>query len=265
MRRWRRRLAVVVAGVVAALAIALVATDLPGDAALYPAKPGTPIITVYVVSNGFHTGLAIPRSALVGEQSAAHEAALAAVTQRFALYDFLEFGWGEERFYRGTPNIAAFQWRSALRALFWENQTVVQVVGLSQPPSVVFAGATLIRIDLSAAGFGRLAARLDESFGRGPDGAPIEIAPGLYGPSLFYRAIGQTGIFNVCNNWIGRLLNAAGLADQPLLSTTAAGLFADLRFRSRVREVDRLSESTSGPPDPDQCYRGRDDGPGSSK
>lgn len=235
MRRWRRRLAVVAAIVIAALAIALVATDLPGDAALYPAKPGSRTITVYVVSNGFHTGLAIPRSELVG----APGAGLAAVTQRFDLYDFLEFGWGEEQFYRGTPNIAAFQWRLAMRALFWPNQTVVQVVGLAQPPPIVFAGASLVRIDLSTEGFARLAARLDDSFGRGSDGSPIEIAPGLYGPSLFYRATGQTGLFNVCNNWIGRLLNAAGLPNQPLLSTSAGGLFADLRFRSGVKEATR--------------------------
>ena len=237
MRRWRRKLAVAVAVGLAALAVALFATDLPGDAALYPAKPGGPTLAVFVVSNGFHTGLAIQRSDLAAVAKSASAAALDAVTQRFEAYDFLEFGWGEEQFYRGTPNIAAFQWRLAMRALFWPNRTVVQVVGLMQPPPVAFAGASLVRVQLSAEGFGRLAASLDRSFGRGLDGNLVEIGPGLYGPSLFYRATGQTGLFNVCNNWIGRQLNAAGLPNQPLLTMTAGGLFADLHFRSGIKDV----------------------------
>lgn len=236
MRRWRRRLATGVAVVLASLAVALVATDLPGDATLYPPGPGGRMVTVFVVSNGFHAGLVIPRSALV---KVAGGGALTTVTRRFEAYDFLEFGWGEEQFYRSTPSIAAFQWRLAFRALFGANRTVVLVVGLSQPPPVAFARATLVRIGLSTEGFARLSARLDAAFGRGSDGAPIEIGPGLYGPSLFYRATGQTALFNVCNNWIGRLLNVAGLPDQPLLSTTAGGLMADLRFRSGAQEVGR--------------------------
>lgn len=239
MRRWRRKMAIGLATVLVALAVVLVATDLPGDAALYPAKPGSRTATVYVVSNGFHTGLAISRPDLDTVAKGAGEAALSAVSKRFEAYDFLEFGWGEEQFYRGTPNLTAFQWRRAAHALFWPNQTVVQVVGLSQPPPVAFSGATLARIDLSVEGFARLVAHVDATFGRGADGNPSEIAPGLYGPSLFYRAVGQTAVFNVCNNWIGRLLNAAGLPDQPILSTSAGGLFADLHFRSGVKEAGR--------------------------
>jgi hypothetical protein len=36
-----------------------------GDPALFPAAPGEPGVTVYLLDNGFHTDLAVPRAALL--------------------------------------------------------------------------------------------------------------------------------------------------------------------------------------------------------
>jgi hypothetical protein len=58
------------------------------------------------------------------------------------------------------------------------------------------------------------------------------LGPGLYGPSLFYRAVGHFNLLNVCNHWTARLLDVAGVPTAPVLATLPYGLQADLRFRS---------------------------------
>lgn len=37
----------------------------PGDPALFPAPPNEAGVTVYLIDNGFHTDLAVPRAALM--------------------------------------------------------------------------------------------------------------------------------------------------------------------------------------------------------
>ena len=64
------------------------------------------------------------------------------------------------------------------------------------------------------------------------DGHPVELGVGIYGPSLFYRARGEFSILNVCNHWVARLLDAAGVPTPPLLDTLPLGLTLDLRWRA---------------------------------
>jgi Protein of unknown function (DUF2459) len=76
---------------------------------------------------------------------------------------------------------------------------------------------------------------LDSSFARGKDNLmPEELGPGLYGTSLFFRANGAFHLFNVCNHWIARLLDAAGVPTAPVLATLPFGLLLDLRWRSSL-------------------------------
>jgi hypothetical protein len=60
---------------------------------------------------------------------------------------------------------------------------------------------------------------------------------GLYGPSLFYPAVGRFSILRVCNHWIADLLDAAGLPTTPLLATLSPGLMLDLRWRAGLRPL----------------------------
>ena len=62
------------------------------------------------------------------------------------------------------------------------------------------------RPSLGENGFERLAGALDATFARGREGTIEEIGPGLYGPSLFYRAVGTFNLLRVCNHWIADLL-----------------------------------------------------------
>jgi hypothetical protein len=74
---------------------------------------------------------------------------------------------------------------------------------------------------------------LDATFARDNGGMmPKELGPGLYGTSLFFRANGAFHLFNVCNHWIARVLDAAGIPTAPVLATLSFGLLLDLRWRS---------------------------------
>jgi uncharacterized protein (TIGR02117 family) len=240
-RHWGRRLLIASAAVAALFVILTLVTLRSGDRAIYPAPAGKPTVTVFVVSHGYHAGIALPRETLADAASRRGYAALIAVATRFGAYPFLEMGWGDEEFYRSVPTIASVTIPMAARALFLAgNRSVLHVVGLSRPPRTAFPLADIIAIDVSGEGFDRLLARIDATFAAAADGGPIDDAgPGLYGPSRFYRARGTFNIFHVCNHWLADLLDAAGVPTAPVLATFPPGLFLDLEWRSGRRPLPR--------------------------
>ena len=126
----------------------------------------------------------------------------------------------------------------ALRALFRPgNASVLHVVGVSGEPRATFEAAEIVRLPLSPAGLERLLARLEAAFVRNPAEAPVELGPGLYGPSLFYRARDAFSILNVCNHWTADLLDAAGVPTAPVVATLPHGLIWDLRLRSGLKPL----------------------------
>jgi uncharacterized protein (TIGR02117 family) len=217
-----------------------------GNPGIYPPAPGADSVEIFLVNHGYHTGIVLPRAATadIGERRGL--AALVAVTARFAAFSSLEIGWGDEGFYRAAPTIGAVTVPLALRALFWPgNPSVVHVVGLNESPPTVFADSELVSIRLSTDGFAGMLALLDASFARTGRGELTELGPGLYGTSLFYRAVGAFHIFNVCNHWVARLLDAAGVPTSPVLSIAPPGLLLDLRWRSGLRSLRSVREGDS--------------------
>lgn len=247
MRRLRRGLAwlaAFTAAMLLVLAAGAVISNRPGMPELFPARDGQGV-DVYLVSHGFHSGLMLPRAALASVAGEAGQGALVAIAARFAAYEAIEVGWGEEAFYRQTPTLAAFDWRLALRALFGrplfdaDIQAVVHVVGVSGPAGAAFPAADIVRLPLSPQGFARLVARLEASLAATQAHQPIALGPGLYGPSLFYRAVGSFSFANVCNHWTARLLSEAGVPTSLVAATLPAGLILDLRLRSGLSPLPR--------------------------
>ena len=222
--------------VIAALLFAAltIATARWGDSSLWPPAPGAPITEIYIVNHGYHAGIAVPRAALAEQASRRGFSALGYIATRFADFDWLEIGWGDEGFYRYVPTTDSLTVAMALRALFRPgNPSVLHVVGVNNDPRAMFANSELVPIGLSHAGFARVAAMLDSTFARSNGSAmPQELGPGLYGTSLFFRANGAFHLFNVCNHWIARVLDAAGIPTAPVLATLPFGLLLDLRWRS---------------------------------
>jgi uncharacterized protein (TIGR02117 family) len=239
LRTGAKRVALGLAVVTALFVAAVLASARPGDRGLWPPKPGAPSTEVFVVSHGYHAGIVVPRLALADAASRRGRSALGYVATRFADFDRLEIGWGDEGFYRHVPTAQSLTMALALRALFRPgNPSVVHVVGVGADPRATFGNSDLVRLDLGAAGFARLADRLDATFARGEDGfLPVELGPGLYGTSLFFRANGAFHLFNVCNHWLVDLLDAAGVPTTPVLATLPYGLLLDLEWRSGVARL----------------------------
>jgi uncharacterized protein (TIGR02117 family) len=238
-----RRIGVALAVVMILLVIAVVATARWGNRALWPPQPGSPTVSVFVVNHGYHAGVIVSRRALAEEASRRGPSGLGYVATRFADFDNLEIGWGDEGFYREVPTVQSLTVALALRALFRPgNPSVLHVVGVNANPRASFGNSDLVRLELSAAGFARLADKLDASFVREPGGfRPVELGRGLYGTSLFFRANGTFHIFNVCNHWVADLLDAAGVPTAPVVATLPDGLLLDLAWRAGVDRMPALN------------------------
>jgi hypothetical protein len=153
-----RRLGLGLAITASLFVVAVIATARWGDRSVWPAAPGAPVTEVFVVSHGYHAGIIVPRKALAEQGSRRGLAALAYVATRFADYDRLEIGWGDEGFYRELPTAQSLTVALAVRALLRPgNPSVLHVVGVKDDPRAMFPLSDLVRIDLGAAGFERLA------------------------------------------------------------------------------------------------------------
>ena len=153
MRRWAKGLAIGF-GVLALFAVWMIAgavwiTARPADPMLWPPRQDAPGVDIIIVSNGYHAGVTLPRAALAELAGSRGYPALIAVTQRFAAYDWLEFGWGEREFYRAVPTVGDLTLGLALRALFRPgNESVLHVVGVNDAVQA-YVSAQRVRVPLS--------------------------------------------------------------------------------------------------------------------
>lgn len=239
MRRLVRGIGYGLSAIALAIVVLAGATARPADPALWPPKPGEAVTEIFVVSHGYHSGIAISTAELAASAQRRGDTALSLIADRFGGYPFIEFGWGEEGFYASVPTVADIKVGLAVRALFWPgNKSVLHVVGLPDTPRKVFVSADIVRIGLTDASFARMLSALNATFAISDDPArPEVLGRGLYGPSLFFRANGAFHIFNVCNHWVADMLSAAGLPVSPVLDTVPPGLLLDLKMRAGL---DRL-------------------------
>ena len=234
MRCVARGISLGVAATIAFLVFLAIVTARPGDAKLWPPVAGMPATEIFVISHGYHAGLALPTAQLASLASREGNPALIALTQRFASFPFVEIGWGDQGFYSQVPNAASLTVTRALRALLLPgNASVLHVVGLPEHPRKVFRSSEIVAISLTDESLARMLRALDTSFARaGEPPAPQVLGKGLYGPSLFYSAVDNFHLFNVCNHWVADMLAAAGLPVTPVLDTVPSGLLLDLKWRA---------------------------------
>ena len=194
-----------------------------------PLDQGEPAQTVYVLSNGWHTSIVLPRDALPpGPIPEAGDFPQAA---------FLEFGWGDREYYPSPDPTLGM----ALAAALTPTPAVMHMAGLPRPPWEHYREAEVLAIDLSAAALKRLIASIDGSFDRPSGGRAETIARGLYRDSWFYPARGRFHLFNTCNTWSARMLSAAGVAVSPSDVKTSEDLMGRLRDLEKVRQLSRGS------------------------
>ena len=237
MGRWVVRLAAVPVAVVAAASMALAlfafATAGTGDPGLYPPAPDDATVDLALVDHGYHAGLVL-RTADVARAGAERGLPpLSALAARFGAYPFIEIGWGDSEFYRFAPRLSDVTVAMAVTALSGGNGgSVLHVVGLAAGPAESFPASDAQTLRLSEAGFDALANRLAAAFAVDGTGQPEALGPGLYGPSLFFRANGRYSLFATCNHWVAGLVAAAGLKVSPVPAVLSNGLLTEIRWRN---------------------------------
>jgi uncharacterized protein (TIGR02117 family) len=224
-----------VATVVIFILFLYVATVRYADPALFPARAGDAGVTVAIADHGVHAGIVLDRQSLADAAITMGNPQLLELTSRFEAYPFLEIGWGDEQFYRFAPALSDVTVVMAGKALLGLNAySVLHVVGLEKDAVATFPHSDVQTIRLSHAGFARLVDRLEKTFAQTGNGQLVELGQGIYGPSLFYRAVGHYSLLSTCNRWVSDLLNLAGLASSPVPSALSSGLLAELRLRNSL-------------------------------
>jgi hypothetical protein len=232
VKRARRRLSGV------ALAITLIgatatgcAYTRAGDPDLYPARPGQPAVTLYLVNNGYHTNLAIPRERLVARAGPSAEAVSTLPAEPWVLA-----GFGDAVFYK-ERGAGVRRFGSALRAMFAPgNRSLINLETLEAPPPRLFAARHIAPVILSEPGFEKLMAELDESF-KLENGRVIDAGPGIERPadSRFFEGSLSFSVMRICNHWVGNLLGEAGVPIRPVAATHPRGLMEDVARRPKAQ------------------------------
>jgi uncharacterized protein (TIGR02117 family) len=154
--------------------------------------------TIFVASNGWHTGIVIARADL--PPGAIPE------TADFPNALYFEFGWGNREYYPAPDKTIGM----TLRAIT-PSDAVVHLAGLPRDPREVFPTAEFVAARVSPEGFRRLVAFLNASFQRGTAPRVGASHKGLYAFSAFYPGTGTFHLFYTCNTWVADGLARAGL------------------------------------------------------
>jgi uncharacterized protein (TIGR02117 family) len=186
-------------------------TTLLAIAALTPRQWATsppPVgcdLPIYISGDGMHTNIWIPVRSPVFDWNQ-HLGRVG--KQPLNTHRYLQFGWGDRRFYMETPSWSEVRPTQALRALFAPaNASALLVKGHSALPAS--PPETLRCINLSPEDYLALMTFLQASFERDSQGNLQRLGSGQDGDSSFYAATGHYSILRTCNSWTADGLRAA--------------------------------------------------------
>ena len=200
-------------------AAALMSWTRAGEAP-FPADRDEAAVTAYLLDNGFHTDLAVPRAALVEGGGV-----LAQALARTPPGDWILIGWGDARFYVDQSPIQN-RLADGARAFFApDNASVVMLDPYQGDPARLGPAERRRTLRLSAQGFAALRARLEASLAT-PDGAPVLAAARAGDDARFFASVETFWVGHLCNHWTAGLLNAGGVAVRPFRSIVSAELLA---------------------------------------
>lgn len=178
---------------------------------LYPDDEDQRTVDVYIVSHGWHAGIAIESSAI--EKFLPDHSKMPSAR-------YLKFGWGDGRYY---PDPEAGFWL-VIRAAILPTKSVIHVVGIDIPVESYFSGSKVIKIKVTEEGAKKMGEFIDNRFHRNSDGE-IEIAAGgLYTNSIFFKANGRYYLPKTSNIWTARALRQTGYPITPIYSFTSGNV-----------------------------------------
>ncbi len=157
-------------------------------------------VTIYVFTNGVHSGLALPFSAAGIDWRARTPAS--DLRDPAMSGTWRAFGWGDRDFYLNTPDWAHLKAATALSALIGSGRTLIHV----DHWRAFMADDSVRPLRLRPDEYRRLATFIDATF------ADQRAAVAGYGADdAFYAAKGRYSLFRTCNVWVGEALATAGV------------------------------------------------------
>lgn len=198
----RRPLALLFAGATATILAyplaGLTGGAIPANADWSPPQGG---ITLYVESNGVHTGIVMPKVAAGVDWRGVFPGRDLA-DPRYGNQDHISIGWGERDFYLDTPSWADLRLSTVLAAAIGSDDTLLHVDHVPRPAP----NPALRRLVVRPAEYRRLAAYVRASLAPGG-----ERHRGYFAYDAFYSAHGRYSAIRTCNAWIGDALRFAGI------------------------------------------------------
>ena len=216
----------------AALSLGLLGSwTRPADPRLIRTGPQD-AIAVWVVDNGFHSDLILPRDRLDDGRGP-----LAQAVRSLPPGDWVAVGWGDADFYTDARPISDRLPDGARAFLRPGNPSVVLLDPLDDRQYAGLAASTAHPLTLSHAGFLGLRGRLERSL-ETDGGAPIAGPPSQVGDGRFFKSVETFWVGHLCNHWAGELLHAGGLAVRPFRTIFSAEI---------VRMAHSASETSGAP------------------
>jgi uncharacterized protein (TIGR02117 family) len=180
---------------------------------LYPPAPEQRTVSVYIVSHGWHAGIAVHSEDIPMEVWIKDDV--------MPPVRFLEIGWGDQGYYQ-APRINL---GLILKASFWPTPSVMHLAGFNLPVSQYFAASQVIEVRISEEGMRELAKFITASFQTDEEGRGIPKGSGLYGTySFFYKAEGYYYLPKTSNMWTAQALRSTGAPITPIYGFTAGNV-----------------------------------------
>lgn len=172
---------------------------------------------VYIVSHGWHTGFVIKAEEVLR--------IIPELKERFTDAEYIEFGWGDEGFYRAKEITSIL----TLKAILWLTDSIVHSVAVPVNVSKYFANSEVESICMNDSELSSLIRFIQNSFQADHNGNIQQLEHGIYGDSQFYKGAGKYYLMNTCNKWTAKGLKSAGMDINPAFKLTSDSIMNYVR------------------------------------
>ena len=182
------------------LLAALLSGCASNDACYAPTTPQESLRSVYVIKRAWHTGVAVAAADWPNRNWS--------VLADFPDSRYLEFGWGDARFYQAPADEET--WWLARRAAFFSTGSAVHVIGFNHTTPEALLADEVVEVRLSADGLRKLTASIEAEF---KEKTPRSFGVPLLGPpepNKFYYARRRFFFPRMCNWWTSKRLHDGG-------------------------------------------------------
>lgn len=207
-------------------------TLVPRHADFRPTPDGVPI---YVVSNGMHTDVVLPLREPRTGQDWLRRLDQPEWQQRFGQYEYVAFGWGNERFYLESYDGKFPRAGTVLRALL-PGRTLMHVDFYRHGPQ---PGPRVVPLRISVAQYQRLSGYVEQSFT--PDSVgrwTLRNAAGYSPEDFFFYGQGRYHALRTCNDWTNQALGRSGIR-AALKAPLAASVLYQVRRGARQQPTEK--------------------------